>query len=442
MSATAITLSELASIIKAAISDVALDYWITAEVSSVSVHRGSRHCYLELVEKQDDAPVAQMRATIWARDFSHIDREFRRATGRTIEAGMMLLVRARPTFHELYGLSLSITEVDPAYTLGGIELLRKKIIERLTVEGVIEQNRALAIPIVPQRIAVISSATAAGYGDFMRRINENAEGYAFIVELFPALMQGEQAERSILDALAKCRKRARRFDLLAIIRGGGSQLELQCFDSYALAREVATFPLPVLTGIGHERDETVLDRVANMRMITPTATAEFIISRTREFERTMDALSARLIKEVRAIMGTEASRLDRHTMGIVGSARSMLASRGHLLSVLTHRFRGGTVQMLGRKDSRLDRTLDGLGHLSKRMIARVDERLGRLELKVSLMDPQAVLGRGYSITYLNGRALKDSAPVRENDIITTRLFNGAITSAVVYSEREKEDGSR
>jgi exodeoxyribonuclease VII large subunit len=289
---------------------------------------------------------------------------------------------------------------------------------------------------VPQRIAVISSATAAGYGDFNRRIKDNPEGYAFKLELFPALMQGEQAGRSILDALAKCRKRSREFDLIAIIRGGGSALELQCFDSYALAREVATFPIPVLTGIGHERDETVLDRVANMRMITPTATAEFIISRARDFERSMDALGARLVKEVRSVMGSEAARLERHSMGIVASARAMLSSRGHALSLMRHRFRSGTVQMLGRKDARLDRTLDTLGHLSKRMLARGDERLGRLELKVSLMDPAAVLGRGYSITYLNGRAVRDSAQAAENDIITTRLYKGTITSSVSSIEGE------
>ncbi len=408
---SAISLLELASIIKGAISEVSLDYWITAEAASVNVHRGSRHCYIELVEKQNDAPVAQMRAVIWAKAFTGIDREFRRATGRTIEAGMKLLIRARPTFHELYGLSLNITEVDPAYTLGGIELLRKKIIEQLTAEGVVAKNRELEIPIVPQRIAVISSSTAAGYGDFMRRIDDNPEGYAFSVTLFPAMMQGEQAERSILDALAKCRKRAGQFDLLAIIRGGGSALELQCFDSYALAREVATFPLPVLTGIGHERDETVLDRVANMRMITPTATAEFIISRARDFEGSVDALAERLVKEIRTIMAAEAARLERHSLGIVGLTRAALASRGHALSLIRHRFRSGTVQMLGRKEARLDRTLDGLVHLSQRLLTRHTERVGRLELKVSLMDPVSVLGRGYSITYLNGSAVRDSAAV-------------------------------
>lgn len=435
-----LSLSELAGIIKNAVSDIAMDYWVTAEISSANVHRQSRHCYLELVEKEDETLIAQMRAVIWAKSFSQIDREFRRATGRTLEPGMQILLRARPVFHEIYGISLGVTAVDPAYTLGGIAILRKKIIDRLTVEGIIDLNRELTMPVVPQRIAVISSATAAGYGDFMQRLMNNAQGYEFSVELFEAYVQGDQAERSILSALDRCRRRAREFDIVALIRGGGSQVDLQSFDSYGLARAIALFPLPVLTGIGHERDETVLDRVANSRMITPTATADFLISLALDFENSVDELSLRLAEHVRRLLGEESSRIDRNSISIVSSARSMLAARRHDLSLCTQSFRHGAIQIIGKKDNRLDRALDTLDHQSRRLITGHIERLSRMELSVALLDPVSVLGRGYSITSLNGRALTEQSQVGVNDIITTRLFRGSITSTVNQTKGEPDNG--
>lgn len=457
-----LSLLELTGLIKAAISGVAMDYWVAAEISSVNVQRNSRHCYLDLVEKRDDALIAQMRATIWARDFTRIDREFRRATGRTLEPGMKLLMRARPTYHEIYGLSLTINDVDPAYTLGGIELLRKKIIDRLTLEGVINDNRSLELPLVPKRIAVVSSATAAGYGDFMRRLKDNPHGYEFEVGLFEAFMQGEQAERSVLEAMARARKG--QFDMLAIIRGGGSQADLQCFDSYELARAVATFPIPVLAGIGHERDETVLDFVANRKMITPTATADFIVRLVADFEREVDSLAVRLVEDVRGLIRDEANTLERFTRDIVANTRALVTARAHALGLMTHKFRYGAVQLIGRKAALIDRTADALGHvtvrainkhearverisdalghISARVIGRHTERVGRMELSVKLLDPEVVLGRGYSITYMGGRALKDAAHAAKDEIITTRLYKGVITSSVIGAESGSTDGDQ
>ena len=239
---------------------------------------------LELVEKDDNKVIAQVKANIWAYEYRKLSLKFQAATNESLRPGMKVLLLVAVTFHEVYGLSLNVRDIDPAYTMGEMALKKRKVIERLTKEGLVKLNKSLSLPVVPQRIAVISSPTAAGYGDFFGQLDNNPYGYKFVHTLFPALMQGSGAEQSIISALRKVSQKIDLFDVLVIIRGGGSVIDLNCFDSYDLASEVARSPLPVITGIGHEKDDTVVDITAHTKMKTPTAVAEFLISGLRSFE--------------------------------------------------------------------------------------------------------------------------------------------------------------
>jgi exodeoxyribonuclease VII large subunit len=344
---------------------------------------------------------------------------------------------ARPTFHEVYGLSLTVSAIDPSYTLGEMAMKRRETLERLTKEGVIDQNRRLALPPVLQRIAVISSSTAAGYGDFRSRLITSP--YSFSVMLFEAYMQGERAERSILSALESLKKDAANFDALVVIRGGGAQADLQCFDGYALAREIALFPLPVLSGIGHERDETVVDRVAHMRLITPTATAEFVISKARDFEARVDALSSGLARFAERLLRDERRSLEAHGRLLGSAVRNYMASRGHELSAIARRFEHSAVRDLTGRAGAVEELamlirLHGLTYLKRRGV-----ELEGLEARARLLDPVNVLKRGYSITTLGGRAVADASALRKGDIINTRLYRGEVTSIVEKAVEERED---
>lgn len=457
-----LTLSEIASLVKSAIqSTLPDDYWVIAEIAQVNCHYTSGHCYLDLAEKKDDLVMAKMRATIWARNFSRISPNFKALTGQDLQAGMKILMLAQVTYHEVHGLSLNIREIDPRYTLGEMMLKRREIIERLTKEGIIARNKLLELPPVLQRIAVISSGTAAGYGDFVNRLDNNPFGYKFHHRLFQASMQGERAEPSILRALENCTKLRERFDAVVIIRGGGSVVDLHCFDSYPLAKAIALSPLPVFTGIGHERDETVADHVANRRLITPTAVAEFLITRSREFEESIHELQHRLVRRTTELIESEKHSLRTSADSFLTSARNYLktakvALRENIRELQTRALtslRNPSVR-IRECEGKLRNSTEGLlkNNLQKikdfrkvlrvypaHMLSMQTQKLENCETKISLLDPQNVLDRGYSITCLNGQVLKDAGTVRKDDTITTRLSSGSLTSVIETIEGDKTD---
>jgi exodeoxyribonuclease VII large subunit len=455
-----LTLRELTYLIKSTIDSTLPDeYWVVAEVSQINCHLNSGHCYMELVEKQDNATAAKMRATIWARDFRQISVNFRNLTGQELQAGMKILMLARVTFHEVHGLSLNIRDIDPSYTLGAMALERKEIIEKLTREGIIDRNRSLPLPPVLQNIAVISSATAAGYGDFVNRLDNNPYGYKFSHKLFQSYVQGERAEESILKALKQCKRIRNSLDAVVIIRGGGSAFDLQCFDTYLLAKGIALFPLPVFTGIGHERDETVADRVANKRLITPTAVAEFLISIAKEFEDNIDTLRHQLVIRTNSL-------LDREKQTLRSFAEGLSSHTKHYLTAISHRLRNN-ISLLHSHALTALRTpsinlkeyegrLESVGAVVVRnnyqklkdftkilqvhpnhILTMHSKTLEQFESTIKYLDPLNVLRRGYSITYLNGKALKDITTVKKADIIDTRLHDGTITSTVESIEEDK-----
>jgi exodeoxyribonuclease VII large subunit len=405
----AMSLLELNSRIRSAIDNELPDlYWVIAEIAECKCNQKG-HCYLDLIEKDDHKTVAQIRATIWAYEYRTLSRKFESAAKTPLKQGIRVLMQAAVNFHEIYGLSLNIKDIDPAYTAGEMALRKREIIERLRKECIIDLNRELPLPLVPQRIAVISSPTAAGYGDFAGHLDNNPYGYKFYYMLFPALMQGGDAESSILAAFDRIEESKGRFDIVALIRGGGSAADLSFFDSYAIAARIARFNLPVITGIGHEKDDTVTDMVAHTKMKTPTAVAEFMVSGMRSFAEKIAGMEGSILLHAERLMKGASLQLGAIAQRMrTASSRLTLAPRDRLDSVwkniVTHLRQ--SLQLKGRK------------------IAAIEQALHHL-------NPANVLKRGYSITRLNGKPIKDTIMIGDGDIIDTELSSGRITSVVV-----------
>jgi len=312
-------------------------YWVVAEIAQITPDRRKGHCYLTLVDKGEDARnvVAQARATIWSARFAMLGRFFEDKTGQPLKAGLKILFQASVRFHELYGLSLDIHNIDPNYTIGDLARQRQETIKRLEAEGLLTANKEFELPEVPQRLAIISSATAAGYQDFIHQLQNNAYGYSFHTTLFPATVQGNDAPASVNKAMALIANYSERFDAIVMIRGGGSQTDLSCFDDYTIAAAIGNSPLPVLTGIGHERDESIADLVAHTRLKTPTAVATFLIDRLRTAEEYTEGLydSIRLFT-AQQLRLTE-DRLERLQLSISNTTKDFLQEGRELLETLS-----------------------------------------------------------------------------------------------------------
>ncbi len=428
-------------------------FLVTAEISELKVNaRG--HCYLELIEKAPDSdqPAARARAMIWAYTFRILKPYFETTTGQSLTAGIKVLVEAEVTFHEVYGLSLNIKDIDPAYTLGEMAVKRKEIIERLRREGILEMNKQLPFPLVPQRIAIISSETAAGYQDFVHQLLNHPGRYHFSLELFPAMMQGKEAEDTIVAALETIYTREKDFDLVTIIRGGGSQADLSSFDNYRLAQHIAQFPLPVLTGIGHEKDETVADLVAFAGLKTPTAVAEFILERVSNFEEKLLSLAAGISYRTKETLTVYHQTLKDLGWQLKEKVQNGLVSQHRKLDGILGKTVYLTKNLLGKEENKLrqhrlmlkknkeifmpryrqslSRYKLTLKNISRQTLTRHDHRLELIRQSIHLLDPGRILKRGFSITLLNGKALKNSKKVKNGDILHTRLYKGTVTSKV------------
>lgn len=414
------SLFELNNIIKDAIG-YALPgaYWVIAEIADTKLNQRG-HCYLELVEKEDSKTIAQVKANVWAYEYRKLSLKFQAATNESLKSGMKVLLLVAVTFHEVYGLSLNVKDIDPAYTMGEMALKKREVIERLTKEGLIALNKGLSLPAVPQRIAVVSSPTAAGYGDFFDHLDNNPYGYRFIHVLFPALMQGAEAEQSIISALRKVSQKRELFDVLVIVRGGGSVIDLNCFDSYGIASQVAKFPLPVITGIGHEKDDTVVDMTAHTKMKTPTAVAEFLISGLRSFEQNIIEIQNRVVK----------------------LAERLIKDTSYTLDALTQRLNYISLQLTASVYGKIGETEKELRNSLRQFMQKTVAGLDNLEKVIKLLDPVNVLRRGYSITHHKGKILKDAACLHHGDYIATLLFNGIIESRVIGKTKEAKESEQ
>lgn len=385
-------------------------YWVQAEISSISPS-GQGHCYLELVQKDATGRsfLAKAKANIWRGTWLKLKPYFEARTGETLKVGMKVLLQVTVTFHEVYGYSLVVQDIDPTYTMGDMARRRKEILEQLTKDGVIGLNKELEIPDLPNRIAVISSATAAGWGDFRNQLDGNIYGFRFYVKLFPALMQGDDVERSVISALNAVADRRDDFDLVVIIRGGGAVSELSCFDSYNLAFNIANFPLPVITGIGHERDDTVADVVAHTKVKTPTAAAEFIINRVFDTATRLEDLTRRMGDAVQDRMNSENVRIERLSQKLPSLFALLKARQEQLLETVWIRSVNGVRNLLTAQTHKLE---------------IVDKTL-------SAADPAVILKRGYSLTRAGGRVVKCASDLKRGDRLTTVFADGSVESEIV-----------
>lgn len=455
-----LTLHELNDMVRSSLRlALPATYWVTAEVSEARV-ASNGHCYLELVEKDSRGRglTAKARATIWRGEYAAISSRFERQTGSELRAGIKIMAAVEVCFHELYGYSLNITDIDPSYTLGDLARRRQEIIRQLEEDGVMELNKELPLPRPIVRVAVISSATAAGYGDFRDQLEKS--GMAFVTRLFPAAMQGERVEETVIAALDAIAAQRDEWDVAVIIRGGGAATDLGGFDSYLLAANVAQFPLPVLTGIGHERDDTVTDLVAHTRLKTPTAVAAFLIdSRTEENAR-LDTLRNRLAQTLRERLLWEENRTDALARRIRPAVSAALAERRAELDALARRYGMSATRFLSREQETLLRFsfrlhslpaafLQGeearVGHLASRLrnavplfLGAEEKRLVSVRRALRMAGPERILSLGFSITTLNGRPVRSAAELSPGDELVTHLASGAVRSVVKACEEKKD----
>lgn len=401
--------------------------WVIAEFSDLRVNGG--HCYMELIEKDENGTLrAKIRAMIWRGTLGALNAKFRQATGRDISNGMKVMVLGSATHHNLYGLSFTINDIDPSYTLGDMERLRQEILLRLTREGVINRNKSLSPPLCPQRIAVISAEGAAGYGDFMNQILNNPDGFAIYTGLFPAVLQGERTVPTVLEALSKVEQTREMWDAVVIIRGGGATTDLNSFDNYDLAYRVATFPLPVIVGIGHERDRTVLDEIACVRCKTPTAVAEYIIGELRTAYTHATDLVRRIARYASDAMRGEHLRISSLVQSIPARAQNKILNSRMKLNDLSARLKSGVDTRIASSGYALERIASRLANDAKMKIATGEQKLKGIEDMLRVLSPENTLKRGYSITRVNGKAVNDPEAVKEGDIIETTLSGGVLQS--------------
>ncbi|RNC64931.1 exodeoxyribonuclease VII large subunit [Proteiniphilum sp. X52] len=410
MNQSSLTLSELNRQVKDAIRDhLPETCWMRAETSDVRRNRNG-HCYLEFIEKDavTQSIIAKARGVIWANVFQMLSAYFENQTGQQFTSGINVLVRVSVEFHELYGYSLTVVDIDPSFTLGEIARNRQRILKQLEEEGVLTLNRELQLPELANRIAVISSPTAAGYEDFCDQLANNPGGLVFYAKLFPAVMQGDRSEASIIAALDKVFQYSELFDAVAIIRGGGASSDLNCFDSYLLATNVAQFPLPVISGIGHERDVTVLDIVAHTRAKTPTAVAEFFIARLTRTATEIISLEERVVAESQ-------SRLLKEQTDLFSLSKELV----HQSSLMIQREMAATQQLSGKMKYGVKHLLQHQAHLL--------ENRGQF---IRMVSPVNILKRGYTLTLKEGRIVTSLHDLSADDIIETRFRDGVSTSVI------------
>lgn len=426
-----LSLYELNNLVRSCLENVMPDTnWVRAELSEVRVSRG--HCYLEFVQKSErgDGLVAKARGQVWANRWNIVRPYFERTTGRPLSPGMQVLVCVGVTFHELYGYSLNVVDIDPTFTLGDIARRRQEIMKQLEQEGVLTMNKELPLPRLLQRVAVISSASAAGYGDFCNQLTSNVRGLCFRTKLFPAVMQGEGVEASVIAALNAIAAEMDEWDAVVIIRGGGSTSDLAGFDTLALAENVAQFPLPVITGIGHERDDTVIDVVAHTRVKTPTAAAEFLIHHQEAELDLVERLADRLTSACRQTLHAEQVRHQRICAKLPSLFSAFRLREENRLERLMGAAANGAVRYVERRKSTVEMFAQRLEQSAKTMLVKESHRLVRIADKAELASPERVLRLGYSITRINGHAVTDASGVKVGDTIVTTLANGEIRSEV------------
>lgn len=405
-----ISLTELQEIIRDKLYEALPEfYWVVAEIAEMKVNT-SGHCYLELTgsEQTGGKVTSRARATIWASKFRSLNTFFTATTGIPLRQGITILFKATVEYHELYGLSLNISDIDPSYTAGDMALRRAAIIRRLTAEGIMTMNRELDLAPYPRKIAVISSSKAAGYQDFINHLTHNPYDYVFVPQLFEAVMQGEATEYSVIEALDNISGEASKFDAVVIIRGGGSTTDLSWFDSYDIAFHVTQFPLPVLTGIGHEKDLSITDMVAWRSLKTPTAVADFLVGQVVECENHIVEMAESLSS----------------------AAGDSITSAGEHLASLLNRTTATARLHIRVKSEQLLHYTENLRKTGNNSIRSANDTANRLDQSLKLLDPASVMRRGFTITTKRGKIIRSAADLQPGDSLLTHFVNGKASSTV------------
>ena len=478
-----LTLSELNKQIGDALeSAFPASVWVIGEISELKENRNG-HCYLELIEKQGTDIVARSRATIWSYTYRMLKPYFETTTHQFFAAGIKILVQVSVEFHPSFGLSLNIKDIDPVYTVGDMAMQRAAIVERLKNEGVFEMNKELQLPLVPQKIAVISSTTAAGYQDFINQLENNKPGFRFYPKLFQATMQGADTAPSIMAAFERIFKYEDFFDAVVIIRGGGATADLSSFDNYDLAYFVTQFPLPVITGIGHEKDDTIVDLVAHTRLKTPTAVAEFFIAGVQRFYDHLLEMESEIVRLTRESLDEKQTRLEHIANDLNHSVASFIAAKQveitrsgvqlqrkvgqftfkkeHRLSKIKHQLNSSVLLWSSYHKNQIQKMTTAVKHaiddsllkknakvnqLNQQLIAQTEKRLFREkerihynENTIRLIDPLNVLKRGYSMTFSEGKLVKNVDELKTNDEIETRFATGKVKSKITNTDKNDNE---
>ena len=426
-----VTLFELNNLVREVISStLSEEYWVEAELSEVHEVRG--HCYMELIQKElfSNTPVAKASAKCWKNKWTLLREKFEKVTREGLKPGMKVLLKVYADFHEAYGFSWIVTDINPEFTMGDMARKRQEIIDTLKREGVFELQKELVLPLFAQRIAVISSENAAGYGDFCHQLADNPQQLKFYTRLFPAVMQGKGVEESVIGALNSINENIEKFDAVVIIRGGGATSDLSGFDTLRLAENVANFPIPIITGIGHDRDESIVDMVAHTKVKTPTAAAALLIDHLNlVLERLLDA-QAELIAAVRHRSELEQARLVRMSekipvlFSLVKTRQEQRIER-HLANITA-----ALNDKLSREHHRLSLIESQPGPTLLQQMTKENYRLQLLQQRLEALNPQRLLQRGYSITLCKGKVVRNARQLKAGDEIETKLANGKITSII------------
>lgn len=429
-----ITLSDLARYIKEALNkNLAPSYWVVAEIGEMKVNaRG--HCYLELVEKDEQQVKAKLRAAIWAYDFRNINQWFSKITGSPLREGIKIMANAQVSFHEVYGLNLTIKDIDPNFTLGERERKKQEVVNRLAAEGLLELNKQLPLPLVPQRIAVVSSSTAAGYDDFCQHLKSDKNKFFVQCDLFHVSLQGNDAAASIVSALRLIQNAATPYDAVAIIRGGGAQMDFDAFNEYEVCAAIARVPYPVLTGIGHERDQTIADMVAHTRLKTPTAVADFILEGFRAFSESVYWLAGRLLQSVDKEVNRQKHWLQQMQKDLHYLVRHRMKEEFAAQQAFAKSLRNGSKWAFERHAGQLK-------EISRQLLATAAEdtmkkknELVNLETRITANDPQRLLGKGFTITKVNGVNLLKANPAKHQKIVT--YYSGGVLESEITQIKE------
>ena len=428
MNSPSLSLFEFNTLIKEVIEETFREfYWIRAEIARIS-RSATGHCYLELIDREDSGKTAKGSAVIWAGPYRTVTARFEQATGMNVIEGIKIMFLAEVDFHQEYGLKLIIRDIDPAYTLGEMAMKKKDILKRLAKEGLIDRNKSVYFPLVPQKIAVISSKTAAGLQDFIHQLESSPYGYT--CHLFESLMQGNKIEQSLLKAFDKLTAQIADYDVVVIVRGGGGKADLHSFDNYAVAKVIAQLPIPVISGIGHERDTTVIDEVAHCRVKTPTAAAELLIERVRDFDAFLNGALDFIMTTSERIIDNEKKALTHALQNLALKNNDMILKEMNTLAVYGEKIKRA-MSLAQEKLAEIKLSSETLQERLIQFFTREHDWFKSKTDNLRHLDPRQVLKRGYSLTRTTeGKLIKDASTIKEGQLIQTLLSEGKLVSRV------------